>query len=181
MPIVAADIVFKGSSPGAAAGNATANGGAGTNRGNFASSGTLTDASLNNVFGDVTGDENAANAVVDYQCIFVHNNHGSLALQSAVVYMTETAAQGVDVAIGVDTTAASAVNSGSAQALTIANRTTAPAGVAFSSPSTKGTGLALGTLNAGQVKAIWIRRTSANRAAVNADAAVLTVAGDTAA
>ena len=56
-------------------------------------------------------------------------------------------------AIGVGT---SAVN-GTEQ--TVANESTAPAGVAFSEPASNGSGLALGDLPAGQHRAIWLRRT----------------------
>ncbi len=60
-------------------------------------------------------------------------------------------------------------------------RTPPPAGITFSAPTTKGTGLNLGSLNAGQVRAIWIRRTAANTVAVSNDGATIRVEGDTAA
>lgn len=180
MPIVSTDILFKGSTTSGTAGNTTANGGPETNLGKYASSGTLTDATLDNVFNDITGDQNAAGQV-DYQCIFVHNNHASLTLQNSVVWITSQVAGGADVAIGLDTTAASAVGASAAQALTIANATTAPAGVTFSAPTTKAAGLSIGNLVAGNVKGIWIRRTANNSAALNNDGATIRVEGDTAA
>lgn len=180
MAITAADINFKGSVVAGAAGNSTANGGADTNLGKYCSSGTLTDNSLNNLFDNITGAQNAASQV-DYQCIFVHNAHATLTLENAVVYLSAETAGGASIAISVDTTAASAVGSGTAQAKEIANSATAPATQTFSSPTTEGAGLAIGNLTAGQVKGIWVRRTAANTAALDNDSVTLTVAGDTAA
>jgi hypothetical protein len=133
------------------------------------------------MFDNISGAENAA-STVDYRCIFVLNNHGSLAYQNAVVYISAETAGGASVALATDNIAASAKGSASAQAAEIANETTAPSGVsAFSSPTTAGTGLSLGTINAGQVKAVWVRRTAANSAALDSDGFTLGVSGDTAA
>jgi hypothetical protein len=51
----------------------------------------------------------------------------------------------------------------------------------FSSPTTKGTGLALGDIAAGSCRAIWIKRTAANSAALNNDGVTIRIEGDTAA
>lgn len=180
MAIVATDILFK-FSVAAAAGDTTA-GTAATSLGDQISTTTITDNTLNNLFDDVTGDENAASAVVDYRCIFVHNNHATLSLQNAVVWLSAETANGVDVAIALDNIAISAKGSASAQAATIATETTTPTGVgAFSSPTTKAGGLSIGTIPAGSVKGIWVRRTSANRAALDNDSVTIRVEGDTAA
>lgn len=178
MAITAAELLYKGSNAGATIGNATANAGAGTNLGNFTTSGTLADATLNNLFPDVTGDENAASNV-DYQCIFIHNNNASITLQNAVTWISAETVGGANCAIGVDPTATSAVGSATAQAVTIATKNTAPAGVAFSAPTTKGTGLSLGNIPAGNVKAIWVRRSATNSAAFNNDSVTVRVEGDT--
>lgn len=179
MPIASTDILMKWSTTAGAAGNATAAGAAGTSLGKYIATTQITDATLNNLFPDVTGDENAASNV-DYQCVFVHNNHATLTLQNPVIYISAEVAGGASTAIGVDTTAASALASATAQALTIANKNTAPVGVTFSSPTTKATGLALGNIGPGQVKAFWIRRTASNSTALNNDGVTVTVAGDTA-
>lgn len=180
MPIASTDIVYKGSNVDATAGNVTANAGPGTNLGDFATSGVLTSGAVNNVFPNVTGDENAASQV-DYQLIFVHNAHATLTLQGAKAWIAASVAGGTEVAIGLDTTAPSPVGATVAQALTIANRTTAPTGVAFSAPGTKATALNIGDIPAGSVKGIWIRRTAANTAPVSNDGATIRVEGDTAA
>jgi hypothetical protein len=86
------------------------------------------------------------------------------------------------VALAVDNVAASAVGSASAQADQVANETTAPSAVgAFSSPTTKSTGLSLGSLAAGECRAVWVRRTALNNGARNTDSFTLGVSGDTAA
>lgn len=180
MAITAADIHYRGSTTAGAAGNSTAFGGAGTSLGKYITNADYTDASLNNLFDDITGDQNAASQV-DYQCMFVYNAHASLTWQSPVAWISSEVAGGASVALGVDTTAASAVGSASAQAVTIASKTTAPAGASFSAPTVKGSGVAVGNLAATNVKGIWIRRTAANTTAVDNDGATIRVEGDTAA
>jgi hypothetical protein len=174
--IVAGDLLFK-YSVAAAAGNTTA-GTAATSLGDQISTTAWAGGSPNDLFDDITGAENAA-STVDYRCIFVHNSNASNALENAVVYLSAEVSGGAGIAVGADTTAASVIASGSAQALTVANETTAPAGVSFSSPTTAGTGVALGTIPSGQCKAFWIRRTAANTAALSADGVTIAVAGDT--
>jgi len=176
--IVATDIKVRLSTTSGAAGNSTAPGAAGTSLGKYITNADMTDNSLNNLFPDVTGAENASSNV-DYQCLFVYNSNGTNTWLSPVVWLSSEVAGGVSMAMGVDTTAASAVGSASAQALTIANKNTAPAGVSFSAPTTQGAGLALSDIPTGQVKAIWVRRTAANTAAQANDGGTLSWAGDT--
>lgn len=180
MPIASTDILFKKSVTSGSAGNTTAGGGAGTSLGKYVSTTVIADATLDNLFPDVSGDENAANNV-DYQCVFFHNNHATLTLQNAVVWLSADVAGGSNIAIGVDPTAASAVGASAAQALQIADKNTAPAGVTFSAPTTKAAGLAIGSIGPGQVKAVWVRRTATNSAAQNNDGGTLRIEGDTSA
>lgn len=179
MAITATDILFKYSVKTGAAGNSTAGTAAGS-LGKYISTTEITSATLHNLFDVVTGDENAASDV-EYRCIFVHNAHASLTLENAVVWLSAEVAGGASVAIAVDGTAASAIGSASAQADEVADESTAPTGEAFSSPTTKGTGLSVGNLPAGQCRAIWIRRTAAATGAVDNDGATIRVEGDTAA
>jgi hypothetical protein len=181
MPIVSSDIKYKFSVKTGSAGNSTAGTAAGS-LGKYISTTEITDATLNNLFDDVTGDENAASDV-EYRFVFVHNAHGSLSLQNAVIWLQAEVANGASVAIAIDDTAASAIGSASAQADEIADEGTAPgAGVgSFSSPTTKGTGLSLGTIPAGSCRAFWVRRTAANNAALSNDGVTVRVEGDTAA
>lgn len=178
MAIASTDILYK-FSVGAAAGDTTAGTAAGS-LGDQVSTTQITDNTLNNLFDDVSGDENAASDV-EYRGIFVHNNHGSLTWQAPVVWISAEVAGGANAAISVDTTATSAKGSGSTQMKTIVDENTAPATQTFSSPTTKATGLALSDIPAGNVKGIWIRRTATNSAAVNNDGVTIRCEGDTAA
>jgi len=176
MPIQNTDILLKLSTTAGTAGNQNAGTPAGS-LGKYISTTQITDASLNNLFDNISGDENAA-ATVDYRCIFVHNNHGSLTWQTVVVYLLSEVAGGANIAIGVDPAAASAIGSASAQAAQIANELAAPAGVVFSSPTTLGTGLSIGNLAPGQCRAIWVRRTATISTAVSNDGATLRFQGN---
>lgn len=178
MAIVSSDIKIKYSVKTGSAGNSTA-GTASGSLGKYISTSEITSASASNVFDTITGDENAASDV-EYRCVFVHNSHATLTWQSPVVWLTDPAG-GATSAISIDTTAASAIGSSSAQAKEVADESTAPATQTFTSPSTKGTGLALGDLPPGQCRAVWWRRTAANTAAVDNEQTTLSVEGDTAA
>jgi hypothetical protein len=181
MPIASTDILYKYSVTTGAAGNSTAAGAAGTYLGKYISTTPIVDATLDNLFPDVTGDENAADNV-DYQCIFVHNNHGTLSLQNAVVWISSQVSGGANAAIATDNIGVTNVGSSSAQAAVIGTKNTAPTGVSsFSAPTTKSGGLALGTIGPGQTAAIWIQRTATNSAALNNDGLTIRVEGDTAA
>lgn len=173
--IVASDIITRFSTTSGSAGNSTAGTAAGS-LGKYASTTAWTDGAA--LFDDISGAENAA-STVDYRCIFVYNSNGANAYQNAVAYISAEVANGASIAIGVDPTAASAVGSASAQAVTIANETAAPAGVTFSSPTTAGSGVSLGSIPSGSVRAVWVRRTAANTAALSADGFTLGLSGDT--
>lgn len=176
MAIAPTDILYRYSLKTGAAGNS----GAGTAAGSLGKYISTTNMSTgaNGILDDVSGDENAANTV-DYRCVFVLNNHATLDLTNAVVWLSAEVAGGTSIAIATDNVAVSAKGSASAQADQIANETTAPTAVsAFSSPTTKATGLTLGTIPAGSVKAFWVRRTAANTVPVN-DGVTFSVAGDT--
>ena len=179
MAITASDIHFKFSVKTGSAGNSTA-GTAGGSLGKYISTTDITDATLHNLFDIVTGDENAAGDV-EYRCIFVHNAHATLTWQAPVVWLSAEVSGGCNAAIAIDGVAASAIGSSSAQADEVANESTAPSGESFSSPTTKGAGLALSDLPAGQCRAIWIRRTATNSAALDADGVTIRVEGDSAA
>lgn len=179
MAIQSTDLKYKLSVKSGSAGNSTAGTPAGS-LGKYISTTEVTDATLHNLFDIITGDENAA-STVDYRCIFIHNAHASLTLVGPVVWIYSQTANGATATIAVDSTAASAIGSSSAQALEVADELTAPTGPSFTGPTSKGTGLALGDIAAGYCKAIWIKRTAANSAALDLDGVVLRVEGDTAA
>jgi len=177
--ITATDIQFRLSVKTGAAGNSTAGTPAGS-LGKYISTTQLSGTALNNLFDDVTGAENTA-GTTDYRCVFVYNANASNALQNAVVWLSGgDPAGGSTITVAVDTTAASALASATAQADQIASETTAPTLVgSFSTPTTSAGGLALGTIGVGQVKAFWVKRVTSGAAAVNAETVTFAVTGDT--
>jgi hypothetical protein len=175
--IVAGDILTKYSVTTGSAGNSTA-GTANTSLGKYISTTQWTGGSLNDLFDDISGDENAASEA-EYRCIFVHNTNTANVYENAVVWISAETAGGANISIGADTTAASAIGSASAQAVTVANEDTAPGGITFTSPTTKGTGISLGNIPTSQCKAFWVRRTATNSSALSADGMTLSIAGDT--
>jgi len=180
MAITATDILFKLSVV-ADAGNTTA-GTPATSLGDQISTTQITDAQLNNLFDDVSGDENAASDV-EYRCIFVHNAHATLTWQTVVVWLSAEVSGGANAAIAIDDLAASAIGAAVAQADVIADENTAPGtGVGtFSSPTTKATGLSVGNIAAGYCRAIWVKRSAANSTALDSDGVTIRCEGDTAA
>jgi hypothetical protein len=179
--IVSSDIQYLLSAPGASAGNANS-GTPGNSLGKYVSITQLSGTPLDNLFTDLTGAQNAASQV-DYQCVFVLNNtaSGNSMLNTVAWIPTSSNVTGATThSLGVDTVAASAKGSSSAQALLIASSTTAPAAVTFVGPSsTNAGGVSLGTIAPGQVKAVWIRRTATNSAPLNNDGLTLEVDFDT--
>lgn len=180
MAISASDILLKLSVKTGSAGNSTASTPA-ASLGKYISTTQVSGTALNNLFDDVSGDENAA-LESEYRCIFIHNNHATLTWQNVVVWTSGAVSGGADAAIAVDNIAASAIGSASAQAAEIATEDVAPSGVGtFSAPTSKASGLSVGNIGPGQCRAIWVKRTTTNSAAINNDGTTIELAGDTAA
>lgn len=178
MAILEADILFKLSIKTGSAGNSLAQADVNESLGKYISTTQLTSAVLANLFDTISGDENTASDV-EYRCLFIHNAHATLTHISPVVWLSADVAGGATFAVGVDPTAASLIGASAAQAVEVANENTAPAGVVFSAPTTKATGLSLGSIGPGQCKAIWFKRSAANTGAVAVDGATFRVEGDT--
>ncbi len=162
MPIITTEIVYR-LSGGAANASALASIGG-------AKSANVVTAGL---FDDVTSAESSAGDI-EYRCFYVHNANATLAMQNAVVYI-QANTTGNRIAIGVGTSAVNATETA------VADENTAPAGVTFSQPATKGAGLALGNIPAGQHRAVWVRRTIGAATPASNDAYTLRVECDTAA
>lgn len=124
---------------------------------------------------DTVDSAEAASGDVEYRCIYIKNTNGTDTLLAAAAWIssnTPSADTVLDIGLGT-----SAID-GTEQ--TVANESTAPAGVTFSAPSTKATGLSIGDMTAGQHKSLWIRRTvSAAASAYNNDGATINAGGDT--
>lgn len=180
MPILSSEILFKLSTKDGSAGNTTA----GTPSGSLGKYISTTEVdsgnTLNNLFDDVTGDENAASDI-EYRCFFIHNSNSSLTWQSPFLWISGQVAGGASGFIGLDPISASPIGTGTPQAVEVVDEGTAPSGVVFSAPESKGAGLAIGDLPAGYCKGVWIRRNAYNTSAVNNDGLTLRVEGDSAA
>jgi hypothetical protein len=175
--ITSGEILFK-FSVAAAAGNTTA-GTAPTSLGDQLSTTAWAGGTLNDLFDDVSGAENAASAQ-DYRCLFIHNSNAANTLENSGMYLSAETAGGASIALAIDNIAASAIGSGSTQAATIGTETTTPSGVGtFSSPTTAGTALSLGNIAVANCRAFWVRRTAANTAALSADGVTIACTGDT--
>lgn len=149
-----------------AAGGSQAQGNANASLGKYAST-TETSSELNALFDRISEDENAESAV-DYRCIFILNDSAQTAYGVKVWVSAETAG-GASIAIGLDPTGVSDYEASAAQAVQIATEADAPAGVAFSAPTTKATGLLVGDVPAGSCFAVWYRRTAADNGAKDLD------------
>lgn len=138
----------------------------------------LTAATLDNLFDDITGAENAA-STVDYRCFFIHQSNSSDTASTIKVYLFSETSGGASAAIALDSTGVVAYNTASTMALTIANETTAPAGpLTFNTATTEGSGLAIASMGPNTAQAIWVRRTAANTASLTPDGVVIRVAFD---
>lgn len=169
MPIVTADIEYRLSGGAANTSPAAALGGARST----AAGGLITSGVDNNLFDDVTGDESAAGDI-EYRCFYVRNAHGSITWQAVKIWLDSlTSSSSTELDIGLDPAGVNGT------ATTIANESAAPAGVAFSRPTTKGAGLAVGDIPAGQHIAVWVRRTVDSGATAAADSGSVRAEGDT--
>lgn len=169
MPIASTDIKFH-LSGGAA--NADPN----ASLGGAISTTEIVGATLHNLFDIVAGAEAEAGDT-EYRCFYVKNNHGTLTLQNAEIWVqTESPSTDSDEEIGLGSSAIGGTEQ------TVADESTAPAGVTFGQANGQGAALAIGDIPAGSHKAVWIKRViSAAAAAYNSDSSVLRVSGETAA
>lgn len=123
---------------------------------------------------DNVGSAEAAAGDIEYRCVYVLNNHGSLTLQGAKVWIqANTPSADTTVEIGLGTSAINGVEQ------TVADEQTAPTGVSFSAPANEGAALSIGDLGSGQHKAVWIKRTITAGASAASDGFTLRVKGDT--
>lgn len=136
----------------------------------------MTDNTTHNLW-DVVSSTESNGGDTEYRCIYLHNNHGTLTLQNAKVWIaSNTGSSSTAVRIAAGT---SAIN-GTEQ--TIGGEGTEPSGVSWSTAANEGAAVSLGNIPAGQHKAIWIERVvNAGASAANDDSYQLTYAGDTAA
>lgn len=161
MPIISSDIKFRLS------------GGAANTDPALSLGGVKSSVDASNYFDDVSSAEASAGDT-EYRCLYVHNNHGTLTLIGAKIWIqTQTPSGDTDVAIGLGAAAVNATETATA------DESTAPGSVSFSAPSSSAGGLTIGDIPAGQHKAVWVRRTINAAAAAYSDSFTLRVQGDT--
>jgi hypothetical protein len=179
VPIASSDLPWMLSTPSGSAGSTVASTAA-DSLGGYMSTTPLTQATLDNLFADITGDQNAADAV-SYACLFLANNNPTLVLQASVVWLYSETEGGANIAIALDNIGITEAGSTSPQATTITDSATAPAGVtAFSAPTTKDSStLLIGDIGPGECVAVWVQRTATNSSAQMTDGVVLRVEGNT--
>lgn len=177
--IVSSDILFYLSAPAASAGYTTA-GTAGSSWGGYISTSQLNSSvTLDNLFTDITGTENAGDQV-DYACLFVLNNTSSgNSMLNTVAWLPLSAyvAGGANAQLGADPAGVTVKTVTSLQAAKITANTNAPTGVTTwvsaqsNAPAFPGYtgGLQIGTVAPGSCFALWIKRTATNSTPVNND------------
>lgn len=145
--------------------------------GGYMSTTAVSDGVPNNLFEDVTRQQ-AETGGDFYRCVFVVNTHLTDTWYDVVVWIQSQVPGGTDIAIGLDPTGVVPADDTDPQALTIADETTAPAGVEFSSPTSIDAGLTVDELGPGECFALWVRnRVPENTTAMENDGATLAVTG----
>ena len=177
MPILATDLEVRLSIKTGSAGNTVAQGSGALSLGGWVST-TLGPTTLNALFPELSREDNAAGVLQQYLCLFLLNKHGSLTWRTPKGWLNDPAG-GAAVAMGIDPTAASPLGATVAQAVSVTNITTAPAGVTFSSPSSEAVGLAVGDIPPGYVKPFWIRRSAQNAAGLSDEGPLFSFFGGT--
>jgi len=138
---------------------------------------TVIAGTINNLFDDVTGAESTAGSV-EYRCLYFRNEDSNAnGLINPIAWLvSNTPSATTAIYIGLDPAGKNGT------ATTIVNELAAPAGVSFSAPSTKGTGLTLAGTPYVQndYAAIWLKRVvDAGTSSATTDPATLRVEGDT--
>jgi hypothetical protein len=135
---------------------------------------------LNNVFGEVSGDESLAGST-KYRCVAVKNTNSILELQVAMAYLFSNTIAEDRIFIGVQKPASGAVT-------LVADETTAPAGISFTDTCiNRATGIPCvgegntSGIGSGRWAGIWLKRVvPISCPAYGNDAAIIVVDGDTA-
>ena len=175
MSVIASDMKLK-FSVAAAAGNTTA-GTAATSLGDQVSTADLASGVIGNLFDDVSSAEASAGDV-EYRCVFVCNDHATDTAFNVTVAIQSEVALGANYDLATDGIAVTARAAATAQALTVANESTAPSGGAGVSAYGDGP-LTIGTMGPLTVAGVWVRRTvTAATAPLSSDGATIRIAGE---
>lgn len=179
--ISASDIQFYLSNPGAVTGFSGV-GTAGNSLGKYMSTTQVSATSLDCLFLDISGAQNAASQV-DYQMLFILNNTatGNTMLNTTIFFPTATdVSGGATIQYALDNKGVVTKTQSATQAAVIANATTAPTSIgSWTNPSaTVAGGLSVGSVPPASCFAVWFKRTASNSAALNNDGFGLQVVFD---
>ena len=176
MPILPSNTLLNYSTSVGSIGNSNAGTSVGS-LGKFISNTTITPNTFLNLFPSLTGDQNIAGNV-DYLCVFILNTHPTLTWIAPKLWLSNKTAAATNIAVGLDPTGVSSAGSSSVQAVSVANTALAPAGVVFSNPTSKASGLTIGDLAPNKCAAMWFRRTANNTGPINPDVFWTNIEGD---
>ncbi len=158
--------------------------------GNYHSATEITSATDNNLFDDTSGAEATAGDT-EYRCYCIKNEHASLELTTAKVYIYTATGNAQDVISFAVEVPTSSNTAGYAQ--TIVNESTSPTVNTgncsnWSTASTYATGVAVNinahdaNLGVGEIIFVWLKRAvTAGAAAADAESVVIAIQGDSAA
>ena len=134
--------------------------------------GIVTTDVTNNVIRDITSGE-AASGITLYRGLYWDNEHGSLTYIAPFMWIaSQTSSGDTDLAMAIaDEPKNTAIE-------TIANETTAPVGPSFSAPASKGAGISVGDLDAGDNRGFWLRYTVNAAATAALDTMTIAIEGD---
>lgn len=120
----------------------------------------IVDAIVNNLWANVTPTQSKT-GYTSYRCVYIHNEHPTLTLSAAKIWFESfTPSTSDEVTMGLGTSSIGRTEQ------TVSSEDKAPVGVTFSSPSSSGTALALGSITALCHKAVWIKRVVTSNATV---------------
>lgn len=173
MTVIASDIHIRYSVGTGSAGNTVA----GTRDASLGKYCSTTDATAPpNAFWDDVSSAEATSGDTEYRCLFIYNAHATDSAPNVTVAINSEVSLGGATTVALDNIAASAVGGASAQAAgPVTDENTAPTGVGTFGTSA----VTIGTLLAGQCRAVWIKRiVGAATAAIVGDGFTFHVAGD---
>lgn len=110
----------------------------------------ITTDTLNNLFDDVTGDEHTAGDT-EYRAIFFKNNSAETAYNAKIWIESNTTAADDTLEIGIEAAVGSPIQ-------TVADESTAPTAISFSSAAGQANAIAIGAMSAGDVIGVWVKR-----------------------
>jgi len=124
----------------------------------------------NNLFDDINKDE-SFDGDTEYRCFYVWNDHATDGLIECATYIAAQPTGNDTIEIGLDDGGV-----GTTDAVTVADESTAPSNVTFSTPADSAGGIAIGDIPAGEGIALWVKRIVPTRTLTGAQNDTLQIA-----